>query len=83
VFKRRFITSIVHKICGKVPATFWVVVGYFVLFSSTRAEGKLQKFGRGLAIWIFVLASFIPVMGAYMTISGLCPLTGIFQAVSY
>ena len=63
------------------PATFWVVVGYFVLFSSTKAEGKAQKFGKGLAIWIFIVASFIPVMGAYLTISGLCPVTDILQAV--
>jgi len=63
------------------PATFWVVVGYFVLFSSTKAEGSVQKFGKGLAIWIFVVASFIPVMGAYLTVSGLCPLTDIFQAI--
>ncbi|MFC1770123.1 hypothetical protein ACFLZI_03615 [Nitrospirota bacterium] len=61
------------------PTTFWVVVGYFVLFSSTKAEGKVQKFGKGLAIWIFVLAAMIPAMGAYMTLSGLCPLTEIFQ----
>lgn len=62
------------------PATFWVVVGYFVLYSSTKAEGNVQKFGTGLAIWIFVIASFIPIMGAYLTLSGLCPLTDIFQA---
>jgi hypothetical protein len=63
------------------PATFWVVVGYFVLFSSTKAEGKVRKFGKGLAIWIFVLAAMIPIMGAYMTISGLCPLTEIFMRI--
>jgi len=23
-----------------VPATFWAIIGYFVLFSSTKAEGR-------------------------------------------
>ncbi len=56
------------------PATFWLVVGYFVLFTSTRAEGNMQVFGRVLSIWIFVIALFIPIMGAYVTLSGLCPI---------
>ncbi len=57
-----------------IPATFWVVVGYFVLFSSTKAEGGISKFGRILAVWIFIIASFFPLMGAYVTLSGLCPI---------
>jgi hypothetical protein len=61
-------------ICSLIPATIFAVIGYFVLFASTRAEGGVQRFGRGLAIWIFVLALMFPVMGAYATISGLCPL---------
>ncbi len=56
-----------------IPATAWFVIGYFVLFSSTKAEGGVQKFGRILAIWVFILAVFFPVMGAYVTLSGLCP----------
>jgi hypothetical protein len=59
------------------PATFWVVVGYFVLFSSTRAEGGVRKFGKVLAIWIFVFAALIPVAGAYASLSGICPLSDI------
>ena len=61
------------------PATFWTVIGYFVLFSSTRAEGNVRKFGKGLSIWIFVLAAFIPLIGAYLSISGICPVTDILQ----
>jgi hypothetical protein len=56
------------------PATFWLVIGYFVLFSSTKAEGNVQVFGRFLSIWIFAIATFIPIMGAYVTLSGLCPI---------
>jgi hypothetical protein len=35
--------------------TIFVVIGYFVLLSSARAEGRLKSFGRILAIWMFVL----------------------------
>ena len=64
-----------------IPATFWVVIGYFVLFASTKAEGAIQKFGRILAIWIFVIAAFLPVAGAYVTFADLCPIEGMFQAM--
>ena len=65
-----------------IPATFWVVVGYFVLFSSTKAEGGISKFGRILAVWIFIIASFFPLMGAYVTLSGLCPIGDILASLS-
>ena len=29
-----------------VPATIFIVLGYFVLFSASRAEGTIQKFGQ-------------------------------------
>ena len=64
-----------------IPATFWVVVGYFVLFSSTKAEGGISKFGRILAVWIFIIASFFPLMGAYVTLSGLCPISDFLASL--
>ena len=57
-----------------LPATFWLTVGFFVLFASTKTEGNMQKFGRLLSVWIFIIASFFPMMGAYATLSGLCPI---------
>ena len=63
-----------------LPATVWAVVGYFILFSSTKTEGGVQTFGRVLAIWVFVIAVFFPVMGAYVTLSGLCPIEAMIQA---
>jgi len=57
-----------------IPATIFVVIGYFVLFSSTKVGGAVHQFGRGLAIWIFILALFFPIMGSYVTIAGLCPI---------
>ncbi len=64
-----------------MPATCFLVIGYFVLFSSTKAEGGVKKFGQVLAIWLFIITTFIPVAGVYITISGLCPLEQIFEAV--
>jgi hypothetical protein len=56
-----------------IPATIWVVLGYFILFSSSKTLGGIQLFGRILAIWVFIIAAFFPVMGAYVTLAGLCP----------
>jgi len=61
-----------------IPATFWAVVGYFVLYTADKAEGGMRKYGRFLAVWIFVIASLIPIMGVYMSIKGICPLDIFF-----
>lgn len=63
-----------------VPATFWAVVGYFVLFSSRKAEGNIRKLGQVLAVWVFVLAVMLPIVGAYFTIAELCPIDAILDA---
>ena len=62
-----------------MPAMFWVTVGYFILFSATKTEGAVSKFGRILAILFFVIAAFFPLMGAYVTFSDLCPMEQIMQ----
>lgn len=64
------------------PATIWLIIGYFVLFSSTKTEGGIQKFGRLLSIWVFVIAALIPLMGLYVTISGFCPITEIMAQMN-
>ena len=64
-----------------IPATIFVVIGYFVLFSSTKTEGAVNKSGRVLAIWIFVIAALVPMMGLYVTFTGLCPMGGIMQGM--
>ena len=53
-----------------IPATIWVVLGYFILFSSSKSEGAVQKFGQILAAWVFIIAALLPLMGAYGTLSG-------------
>jgi hypothetical protein len=42
-----------------MPATALVVLGYFVLFSSTRAEATTKRFGQFLATWLFFLAGVV------------------------
>ena len=64
-----------------LPATIWLVLGYFIMFSSTKADGKMRIFGRLLAIWVFVIAAFIPMMAAYITLTDLCPLTALFESM--
>lgn len=65
-----------------IPATGWAVLGYFILFSSTKTQGLVQMFGYILAIWVFIIAALFPVMGAYVTLAGLCPsLEAIMQAM--
>ena len=54
-----------------IPATLAVVVGYFILFSSSKAQGGVQTFGRILAVWVLVLAALFPLAGAYATYAGL------------
>lgn len=57
-----------------VPATFWLVIGYLVLYLSTRFEGATKTFGRGLATWAFIISGLIVLTGAYVTMSGSCPM---------
>ena len=62
-----------------IPATVLAVIGYFVLYTSARADGRVGAFGRVLAIWVFVVATLPPMTGAYVTLSGICPITQFVQ----
>ena len=64
-----------------IPATVFITLGYFVLFSSKKTEGSVRKFGQILSIWIFIVALSFPTMGAYVTQSGLCPISAIMQSI--
>ncbi len=64
-----------------IPATVLAVIGNFVLFSSSKAEGGIRKFGRVLAIWIFAIALLLPIAGAFATISGQCPMGQMMQGM--
>ena len=57
-----------------MPATFLVIMGYFVLFSSSKTDsGRIRIFGQVLAVWIFVIAAAILIAGTYVTLADLCP----------
>jgi hypothetical protein len=36
-----------------------------------------------LAAWIFIIATLFPLMGAYVTFSGLCPIEELLQAINH
>lgn len=59
-----------------IPATFFLTLGWFVLFASSKAEGNTQKFGKFLGIWILILALLPLLGGLYVTVTGTCPVCG-------
>lgn len=68
-------------ICSFIPATIFTVIGFFVLLVANKAGGTMRKFGRILAIWVFFVALMFPVGGAYMTLSGKCPIEKALQII--
>lgn len=42
-----------------IPATLAVVLGYFILFSSTKTQGVVKTFGRILAVWVLAAAALL------------------------
>ena len=62
-----------------IPATFLVILGYFVLYASARSEGGIRTLGRILAVWIFLIALLPPIGGAVVTLSGECPMHKMFE----
>lgn len=62
-----------------LPATVFTVLGYFVLYCATRSQGGVSTFGKVLAVWVFILAVFFPLMGTYVSIAGVCPMEALFQ----
>jgi len=64
-----------------LPATVWLIIGYFVLFAASRSERGMRTFGQILAIWIFFIAAFIPVAAAYVTLAGLCPIEDMIRTM--
>ena len=64
-----------------MPATIWLVLGYFVLFCSTKASAGVKKFGQILSIWLFLIAALIPLVALYITATGLCPMADMMDAM--
>ncbi|MCW8328710.1 hypothetical protein MD588_07800 [Photobacterium sp. SDRW27] len=66
-----------------IPATFWLVIGYVVLFMSSKANGRLQLVGRILATWVFMIAGVVLLVGFVVTVSGLCPFSDMLHHMGY
>lgn len=64
-----------------IPATFALALGYFILFSSGKAQGAVRVLGRILAVWVFVLAALLPVAGGYVTYAGLSPVGSMMRSM--
>lgn len=64
-----------------MPATICLTIGYFVLFAASKADDGIRTFGRAVAIWLFVIAVFIPIAGAYVTLADLCPMEDMLRAL--
>ncbi len=63
------------------PATIWSIIGYFVLFLSSKVEGRIKTLGLALAVWAFVIAGFILLAGAYVTTTGMCTMEVVMQCI--
>ena len=64
-----------------LPATVWLVIGFFIFFAAKRVEGGLLTFGRVLGTWALLIALPFPIMGAYMTFSGACPVEAMMESM--
>lgn len=64
-----------------IPATLAVVLGYFILFSSTQTQGAVKTLGRVLAVWVFVLAALLPVAGGYATYADFPPVSELMRSM--
>lgn len=64
-----------------IPATIGVIVGFFILFTSTKAQGAMQLFGRVVAIWVLILAALFPLAGGYATFAGLPSVGTVMQSM--
>lgn len=62
-----------------LPATIFAVLGYLILYCAVRSKGGMRAFGRGLAIWLFILSGLSLSAGAYVSIAGFPPMEEHFQ----
>ena len=66
-----------------IPATLFVVLGYFILYSSSGSEGSIHKFGKHLSIWVFILAGLFLLGGVIAPLSGMNRMRGMPMMSQY
>lgn len=54
-----------------IPATVLVVLGFFVIYTATRAEGGVKRLGKYLGVWIFFLAGASILGGLFASTVGI------------
>jgi hypothetical protein len=59
------------------PATVFLVIAYFVLYTSAKAEGFVGLFGAALGLWLFVVAAAFPTYSVYMSRADRCPIVSV------
>jgi len=65
-----------------ISATLWLIVGYFVLFSTSKTDSVgIRLFGVILSIWIFVIAAAIVIAAGYFTVAGLCHIGDMMRSM--
>lgn len=64
-----------------IPATLALVLGYFILFSSTKTQGAMKTLGRILAVWVLAASVLLPMAGGYATYAGLPSLGAMMQSM--
>ena len=54
-----------------LPATIFVVIGYFVIYSSAKSEGGVKRFGQILGAWLLFLGGVTVIGGTLGPMFGL------------
>jgi hypothetical protein len=54
-----------------IPATLLVVLGFFVMYASSKAEGGVKTCGKMLYIWIYILAGLVVLGGIFGPMMGM------------
>src|SRR5450631_4329938 len=57
-------------------ATALAVIGFFVLFAADRSIGRVQRIGKLLGAWLFILAVLVIIGTALAIASGRVPHAG-------
>lgn len=71
-------------IISLLPATIFIVIGYFVIFSSTKGEGAVKRLGQYLAGWLFFLAGVTVLGGVLGAIVGVeSPMGGLMSMTQH
>jgi len=57
-----------------ILASIIAAIGYLVLVSSGQTEGLIRTGGMIFSVWLFVISVMPLIGGAYVTLSGKCPM---------